>query len=331
MQYVSFLMETPALFGIILLFLQSAKNFGNMEETVEMNQIRQYDEYVGAVNRHPLVSVIDFSRLPPIRFVRTRKLYGFYAVYLRDAKFSELKYGRGIYEYQEGSLVFVAPGQIMGSEPDGEYHQMKGHVLLFHQDLLRNTALEHLTEDYTFFSYTANEALYLSKPERGTVLDCFKKINDELSSPDELSDSLIVDCIKLLLGYCTRFYNRQFSSRKEENHDVLVRFDAFLSGYLHSDALRQKGMPTVQDCADALSLSPAYLGDLIKKETGISALKHIHRKMLELAKENLWNTSYSINQISDKLGFLYPQHFNRWFKKMEGCTPNQYRNRIQSS
>lgn len=302
---------------------------GAMDKVVEMNDIGQYADYVGAKRLSPLVNVIDFSRLPPTRYTHTRKLYGFYAIYLRDAKFSALKYGSGTYDFQEGTLVFVAPGQIMGSEADGEYHQMKGYALLFHHDLLRNTSLEHLMQDYPYFSYTSNKSLRLSEAERNILLDIFKKIHNELVSSDELSLILVVDYVKLLLDYCLRLYNRQSAGRKSGNHEVLARFEDFLETYIHSGKLARQGMPTVRDCADELHLSSAYFGDIVKRETDMSVLKHIHRRVLLLAEEYLWDGTYSISQIAEALGFSYPQHFNRWFKKMKGCTPKQYRDSIQ--
>ena len=296
-----------------------------MNKIINIDKVQEYNDFLGVETIHPLINVIDFSMLPPIRFVDTQKLFGLYAIYLRDSKFSQLRYGRSIYDYQEGTLVFAAPGQIIGSEADGEYHQVKGYILLFHPDLLQNTQLEHIMKNYSFFSYSVNEALHLSYNEREIVLDCFCKIQGELEHADNRSKDLIIDYIKLFLDYCARFYDRQFSTRKVENNDILMRLEAFLNNYFNSEMPIEKGLPTVQCCADALCLSANYLSDLIKRETGLSALKHIHRKTLLTAKERLWNTQKPVNEIASELGFQYSQHFSRWFKKMTGYTPNKYR------
>jgi AraC-like DNA-binding protein len=301
-----------------------------MSKIININKVQEYNDFVGAKTLHPLVNVIDFSLLPPICYVNTKKLFGLYAIYLRDSKFTELGYGQSVYDYQEGTLVFAAPGQVMGSEEDGKYHKVKGYLLLFHPDLLQNTPLEHIMKNYSYFSYNVKEALHLSSIEREIVVNCFSKIYNEIENADSCSKDLIVDYIKLFLDYCTRFYKRQFSSRKEENGDVLMRLESFLNNYFNSNTPFEKGIPTVQMCADNLCLSANYLSDLIKQETGLSALKHIHRKTLEMAKEMLWNTDNTINEIATGLGFLYPQHFSRWFKKMEGCTPNEYRMKLKN-
>jgi len=173
---------------------------------------------------------------------------------------------------------------------------------------------------------TGSEALHLSGQERRTIIECMEKVRTELQYPiDKHSKSLIIDNIKLLLDYCIRFYDRQFITRENANKDVLTRFESLLDDYFSSDAPAEKGMPTVQYCADKLCLSANYFSDLCRKETGMSALKHIQQKVLDVAKEQVFNTSKSISEISYELGFPYPQHFSRWFKKMAGITPNEYR------
>ena len=223
-------------------------------------------------------------------------------------------------------MLFLAPGQVMGSEDDGQAHQPEGWVLVFHPELLQGTPLAYMMKEYSYFSYNANEALHLSGQERRTVIECMEKIRAELQYPvDKHSKSLITDNIKLLLDYCIRFYDRQFITRENVNHDILTRFEKLLDDYFTSDKSMESGMPSVQYCADKLYLSPNYLSDLLKKETGVSALKHIQQKMLDTAKERVFDASKSISEISYELGFPYPQHFSRWFKKMTGCTPNEYR------
>ena len=245
---------------------------------------------------------------------------------LKDTDCGQLKYGRSIYDYQKGAMLFLAPGQVLGSEDDGLLHQPEGWVLVFHPELLRGTPLAHIMRDYSYFSYYANEALHLSGQERKTVIECMERIKEELQYPiDKHSKSLITDNKKLFLDYCTRFYDRQFITRENTNQDTFARFEALLNEYFNSGKPALYGIPSVPYCAEKLCLSPNYLSDLLKKETGLSALKHIQQKTLEIAKERVYNTKKTISEISCELGFPYPQHFSRWFKKMAGCTPNEYR------
>lgn len=298
-------------------------------EIKHIDTIEQYNEYFGVETLHPLVTVIDGHKAQPLRFCK--KLYGIYTILLKDADCGSLKYGRSIYDYQRGAMLFIAPGQVMGSEDDGLLHQPEGWALAFHPELLRGTPLSSIMKDYTYFSYNASEALHLSEQERKVVLDCFTNIAEELRHPiDKHSRSLILDNIKLFLDRCIRFYGRQFITRENMNSDLLAQFERFLDNYFVIGKARSEGFPTVQMCADHLCLSANYFSDLMKKETGMSALKHIQQKALEIAKEKVIATMDPINIIADELGFQYPQHFSRWFKKMEGCTPNEYRSRVLS-
>lgn len=295
-----------------------------MNEIMHINSVQQYNDYFGVETRHPLVSVIDGRGAKPLRFCR--KLYNLYAILLKDTDCGQLKYGRSLYDYQKGAMLFLAPGQVLGSEDDGSLHQPEGWVLAFHPELLRGTPLAHITKDYSYFSYNANEALHLSEQERKTVIECMERIKEELQYPiDKHSKSLITDQIKLFLDYCTRFYDRQFITRESANQDTFARFEILVNDYFDSGKPALYGMPSVQYCAEKLCLSPNYLSDLLKKETGLSALKHIQLKTLEVAQEQMYTTKKSVSEISYALGFPYPQHFSRWFKKMAGCTPNEYR------
>lgn len=293
-----------------------------MSDIMKIDTVQQYNDYFGVETCHPLVSIIEGSKAKPLRY--GRKLYGVYAVLLKDAVCGSLKYGQSIYDYQRGTMLFIAPGQVMGSEDDGQLHQPEGWILTFHPEFLRGTPLAGIMKAYSYFSYNANEALHLSEQERRTVIECMEKIRTELQYPvDKHSKSLITDNIKLLLDYCIRFYDRQFITRENANHDILTRFENLLDDYFASGKAATEGMPSVQQCADALCLSANYFSDLVKKETGMA--KRIQQKMLDVAKERVFNTSKSISEISYELGFPYPQHFSRWFKKMAGCTPNEYR------
>lgn len=295
-----------------------------MDEILRLDQVCQYNEMMGCETFHPLVSVIDFSKCPPV--APRRKYFGFYAVMLKDFKYGELRYGRHYYDYQEGTLVFFAPGQIGGIDNNGVPFQPKGWALLFHPDLFRGTSLAHKMKDYTFFSYEANEALHLSEQERETVVYCLHKIEAELfHAIDRHSKTLIVTNIELLLNYCVRFYDRQFITRSNVNKDILTRFENVLEDYFVSGKSECIGLPSVQYFAGELNLSSNYFGDLIKKETGKSAQEQIQMKLINIAKERISDTSKSLNEIAYELGFKYPQHFSRLFKKRVGCSPNEYR------
>lgn len=268
-----------------------------MSDIMKIDTVQQYNDYFGVETCHPLVSIIEGSKAKPLRY--GRKLYGVYAVLLKDAVCGSLKYGQSIYDYQRGTMLFIAPGQVMGSEDDGQLHQPEGWILTFHPEFLRGTPLAGIMKAYSYFSYNANEALHLSEQERRTVIECMEKIRTELQYPvDKHSKSLITDNIKLLLDYCIRFYDRQFITRENANHDILTRFENLLDDYFASGKAATEGMPSVQQCADALCLSANYFSDLVKKETGMSALKHIQQKMLDVAKERVFNTSKSISEIS---------------------------------
>ena len=301
-----------------------------MGTVVKYDNIFQYNESRGVETLHPLVSVIDFSKAEPIPPGHYRHCFGFYAVFLKDVKCGDLRYGRNYYDYQEGTLVFMAPGQVVEVEvKDKPQVPPKGRALLFHPDLLRNTPLGRIMREYSFFSYETNEALHLSVEERQIIMDCFHKIQYELNHPiHRHSKNLITDSIKTFLDYCTRFYDRQFITRDNQNRDILARFERLLDEYFHDGAAKRIGLPTVQYCADKLCLSPNYFSDLLKKETGSTALHFIHDKSIEIAKTELASTDDTVNEIAYNLGFQYPQHFTRLFKKEVGYTPNEYRAQV---
>ena len=301
------------------------------EEIRKVENISDYDGMVGAETLHPLVNVVDFSRLPPMRNIGFKRLYGYYAVYMKGNKDFELSYGRGAYDYEEGAMVFIAPGQVAGVEDDGMVHQLTTHVLMFHPDLLRGSYLQSQISRYTYFSYNTNEALLPTEDERRIIKDCFGRIEEELRYHDECSLPIVIDYIKLVLDYCTRFYHRQFSSNEPHSIDILARLEQLVLDYFRSRTPVTQGVPTVAYCADKLCLSPNYLNDLVRGATGSSALKLIHAKMLEIAKEKLSTPTLRVNEIATKMGFQQPQNFSNWFKKMEGCTPQQYRKEVMKS
>ncbi len=223
--------------------------------------------------------------------------------------------------------MFIAPGQVISVENRGEAYQPKGYALVFHADLIHGTALGKHVQEYNFFGYQSNEALHLSEREKRIVLDCFSKIEYELEHAiDKYSKKLLVDNIELLLNYCTRFYDRQFITRDKVHQGILEKFETLLSNYFQTDKPRTIGLPSVADCAKELNLSAGYFGDLIKKETGQSAQEYIQAKVIDVAKERIFNVEKSISEVAYELGFKYPQHFTRLFKQKTGITPNEYRN-----
>lgn len=295
-----------------------------MEKIKRFDSINEYNDHFGIETLHPLVSVIDFSKSKQIK--HSRNLFGFYAIFLKDVKCGDLIYGRSYYDYQEGTLVFLAPGQVIGVVDNGQKFKPKGMALLFHPDFIKGTTLGREIDNYTFFSYQVNEALHISEQERHIVLDCLAKIQIELShSIDKHSRRLIVTNIELLLDYCTRFYERQFITRENVNADILTRFEGILNAFFQSDKPQLIGLPSVAYCADCMHLSANYFGDLIKKETGKTAQEHIQLKLLDIAKERIFDTQKTVAEIAYELGFKYPQHFTRFFKKHTGMAPLEYR------
>lgn len=294
---------------------------------LNIETITEYDDILGVETLHPQVSVINLSKAKPMRHMR--HTFSFYVIFLKDEKNCDLIYGRQRYDYQKGSVVCLAPGQVIGIDDTGEEFHPKGYALCFHPDLIHGTNLGRSMKEYTFFSYEVNEALHLSERERMIFIDCLMKIQEELQhSIDRLSKRLIANNIELLLNYCLRFYERQFITRQNVNRDILTRFETLLDNYYTGDNALQEGVPTVKYCADKLCLSPNYFGDLIKKETGKTALEWIQNKIISIAKERLLLPSDSISQIAYSLGFQYPQHFTRVFKRMTGMTPNEYREKV---
>ena len=296
-----------------------------MEHTLlNIETVTEYNDMLGVETLHPQVSVIDLSKARPMRHMR--HTFSFYVVFLKDEKNCDLIYGRQRYDYQKGSVVCLAPGQVIGIDDTGEAFQPQGYALCFHPDLIRGTNLGRNIKEYSFFSYEVNEALHLSEHERVIFVDCLTKIQEELRhSIDRLSQRLIANNIELLLNYCLRFYERQFITRQNVNRDILTRFEALLDNYFTGDNALHKGLPTVRYCAGEFCLSPNYFGDLIKKETGKTALEWIQSKIIDIAKEQLLIPTNSINQVAYNLGFQYPQHFTRVFKKVAGTTPNEYK------
>ncbi|MBB6131149.1 helix-turn-helix domain-containing protein [Mucilaginibacter lappiensis] len=295
-----------------------------MERVGRIDTVGQYNNYVGVDTRHPLVSVVNFNEVPTI--LHFRQYIGVYAVFLKNIRCGNMTYGCQPYDYEDGTLVFVSPGQVYGIDSEGKAIKPSGYALVFHPDLIKGTHLGKAIKDYSFFSYGVNEALHLSKKERKMIVDCLEKIAGEIEQNiDKHSKTLIVSNIELFLNYCMRFYDRQFITRNNVNKDVLMRFENLLNEYFISGKAKAEGLPSVAYCADQLHLSPNYFGDLIKKETGNTAQEYIQSKLIDEAKEKIFDAGKSINDIAGELGFKYQQHFTRLFKQKTGMTPNEYR------
>jgi len=299
-----------------------------MDKILNLDSVDLYNKLYGLETLNPLVSVIDLNKATSsVDLIRFN--YGVYALYLKLEKACDIKYGRQTYDYQEGTIVCFAPGQTAETNPTTDKVQVNAHGILFHPDLLRGTSLGKNIKKYTFFSYEVNEALHLSEEERSIVMDCLKIIRMELEhGVDKHSKTLLVNHIELLLNYCMRFYERQFITRGKTNRDVLTRFENLLDEYFESALAEQDGLPTVKYFADKLCLSSNYFGDMFKMETGKSPQEYIQEKVIELAKERISDTADTVSQIAYSLGFQYPQHFCRLFKKRVGYTPSEYRAQV---
>jgi len=295
-----------------------------MDNIIRFETISSYNAYNNNETLHPLVSVVDLSKAATR--AAASLFFGFYTIFLKDIKCGDLRYGKSIYDYQEGTLVFIAPGQVIHVDNPGETYQPKGYALIFHPDLIHGTPLGRHIHGYSFFGYQSNEALHISERERKMVLDCFSKIEYELEHAiDKHSKNLVTANIELFLNYCVRFYDRQFIIRDNVHKGILERFEALLNSYFKTDKPQEIGLPSVAYCANELNLSANYFGDLIKKETGKSAQEYIQSAIIEQAKERVSDTGKAISEIAYDLGFKYPQHFTRLFKQKVGYTPNEYR------
>ncbi len=295
------------------------------ENFILVDSVDVYNKTFGLDTLHPLVSVVDLSKATKT-LRRARMHYGVYALFLKHGEGCSLHYGRQKYDYQEGTVVSFAPGQVVDIEFSDDDPAPEAFGLLFHPDLIYGTPLAERIRRYTFFEYSEREALHLSSAEQAIVTAILVQIAQELEHPvDKHSQGLIVDAIGLLLDYCMRYYDRQFITRHRVNSDILTRFEQHLREYFDNGHPERNGLPTVSYFADKACLSPSYFGDLIKRETGITAQRYIQNKVIDLSKQYVLDPSLSVNQVAYRLGFQYPQHFTRMFKKMVGVTPSEYR------
>jgi AraC family transcriptional activator of pobA len=278
--------------------------------------------------QHPLISVVDYAsiRHSPENN-QTNWVLDYYSISLKRDFDAKIKYGQQEYDFDEGVMFFISPGQVFGIEVNKDSAvKRSGWMLLVHPDFLWNTPLAKTIKQYEYFDYSVNEALFLSEKEETTITDIIQNIQQEYhSNIDKFSQDVIIAQLELLLTYADRFYHRQFITRKITNHSVLNRLENILTEYFNSDALAENGLPTVQYIAEALNISPNYLSVLLKVLTGQSTQQHIHGKLIEKAKEKLSTTDLSVSEIAYELGFEHPQSFSKLFRTKTNLTPLEFR------
>ena len=296
-------------------------------KTITIDSIDAYNNLYGLQTLHPLVTVADLTKAKRIpedgRFV-----YGVYALFLKRGVQCSINYGRRSYDYQEGTIVSFAPGQVVDVKMDRGVKRPDVVGLIFHPDIVFGTPLAEKIGDYTFFDYSQVEALHLSDDERAKFLDCLEKISEELVHPvDRHSASLLSANIQVTLEYLYRFYDRQFITRHKVNSEVVSRFEKELKDY-YKPGNHVDGLPTVAYFADRVALTPGYFGDLVRKETGMSPKDMISLHLIKLAKHRLATTAADVGEIAYGLGFDYPAHFSRMIKRLTGQSPTQYREEV---
>lgn len=276
---------------------------------------------------HPLISVINLDQIKHLADTEMNVIKDFYAISLKKNFNAKIKYGQQDFDFDEGVMFFMGPGQVLKITIDKDtVINQTGWMLLFHPDFLWNTALAKAIKQYEYFDYSVNEALFLSDKEENTVAGIMQNIQQEYhANIDQFSQDIIIAQIELLLNYCDRFYHRQFITRKIANHDILNRLEDVFAAYFDNDNLAKKGLPTVQYIADALNVSPGYLSSMLKTLTGQSTQQHIHDKLIDIAKQQLSTTGLSVSEIAYQLGFEHPQSFSKLFKTKTNFSPLEFR------
>ena len=292
---------------------------------IQLDSIKTYNELYGLPTVQPLVTVVDLRKVR--HMVNHAKMhYGVYALFIKHGIGCTLRYGRQNYDYQEGTVVSFAPGQLVQVDYEEETLSKDVSGLIFHPDLIFGTSLAEKMSKYTFFSYAQSEALHMSDKEQNILVDLLHRIQEEMEYPiDRHSRDLLCAYIELFLDYCLRFYDRQFLTRSKVNSDILQRFEYLLHDYFESGKAIRLGLPSVAYFADQVCLSANYFGDLIKKETGKTAQEYIQLILVDEAKKQLLGSTLGINQIAEQLGYQDTQHFIRMFKKRVGRTPLKFR------
>lgn len=299
-----------------------------MKNIVHIKSITEANKLFGKPSpKHPLVSVIWAKDFPDFKVIKNLIFsMDLFVISFKDGISGSMQYGRKTYDFSEGTMIFTKPHQTLSFEEEKIDHAANGWVLIFHPDLIRKSELAKNINSYSFFDYEVHEALHLSDEEKCTLTDLARKIDMEIHlNIDKHSQKLIIATIELLLDYCNRYYDRQFYVRTNLNQDHITEFENLLKSYYASNKPLELGFPSVKYCGEQLNMSPNYLSDLLRKETGKSAKEHIYAFVVNMAKNKLLGSSSSISEIAYDLGFEYPQHFSKLFKKQTGKSPAQYR------
>ena len=300
-----------------------------MKDITHINSIYNVHQALGLPKpKHPLISVFKFGKeQADISNDNFKYALDLFQISIKgNCPFTISKYGRNSYDFQECSILFTAPNQVLEFNKEYISNDEDCWTLVFHPDLIRKSELGKNIDQYAFFSYASNEALHLSEEERTTITDITNKIIKEYSNNvDTHSQTLIISNLELLLNYCVRFYDRQFYTRTNLNKDIVSDFEQVLRNYYNEEKQLELGTPTVLYCAEIMHMSPRYLSDLLKKETGRSTQELIHHFIIEKAKNILLNTKESASEIAYNLGFEYPQYFSKIFKKKTNLSPIKYR------
>jgi AraC family transcriptional activator of pobA len=301
---------------------------GNMQP-LRIKTISEYHQVMGLPKpEHPLIAVVNFESIKHLPQNKSVSLvFDFYSISLKRNFNAKFKYGQQEYDFDEGIMFFISPGQVFGIELNKQEDlRHTGWMLLIHPDFLWNTPLAKIMKQYEYFNYSVNEALFLSEKEEATIISIMQNIQQEYhSNIDNFSQNIIIAQLELLLTYSERFYHRQFITRKIANHRLLDRLEDTLTAYFNSDDLTKKGLPTVQYVAEALNVSPGYLSGSLKTLTGQSTQQHIHDKLMERAKEKLSTTGLTVSEIAYELGFEHPQSFSKLFKTKTNLSPLEFR------
>ena len=306
-------------------FINSVESEQSRSKTkiLKVHNVNDYARYIGAPVLHPLVSVIHYDELEHCR--HSLNNYDVYGIFIGDETLEELTYGLTTYDLHRHALMCVAPGQIGGNADTGEEIQTKGWALLFDPELIHGTDLEHRMPSYTYFSYNTNEALLMTAEQRLTIVNLLETLRKELPDTDGQTPYIIVAYLQLILEYIARYYAGQLSSQVQSSSDLLTRFENLLKRYYEEGQQLTYGLPSVKYCAQELFLSPNYFGDLIKQMTDDTAGNIIRRFVMQQAQK-LLISGVGITSTAEQLGFEYPQHFTRMFKKHFGVSPSQYLN-----
>ncbi len=298
-----------------------------MSEIIHIKSVSQLHRLLAIETPvHPLISIVRHTKEMNLNFGNARFNSDLYFISLKENIKGSFKYGRNDYDFEEGTLLFVGPGQITASNDNME-PDLGGWTIFFHPNLIRKSPLSETISSYHFFDYDIHEALHLSEKEKNNLTECVLKIEQEINQNiDKHSQELIIHNIEAILKYGLRYYDRQFATRTNQNKDYISKFESFLKHYYNQHQQIESGIPTVEICGKAMNISGKYLSDLLKAETGKSLLEHIHLFVIEKAKTSLLNSNLSVSEIAYSLGFVYPQHFSKLFRTKTGLSPSEFRN-----